>query len=268
MNADGHLDYLSATFAGTTHLAMGTEKGFDQPEQMRDRNGEFILISSYWDFDQGDHLDTGRSMPDGEAVNERCTSALAFDWDNDGDYDLLLGSYDGGRLFLQMNEGTATEPQFSGRNIPVMTGGVPFELKSKLTTPKLVDWDQDGDLDLIAGTYEDRENDLGGGVYLALNEGKVGSPKFGALQTLIAPETTQGNKGPTRPDSGLYPDVLDYDGDGDLDLVVAGYSVWQPEGRSLTEQQVVEVETLRAGLKEIEKAMRYNVEDISLATQM
>jgi gas vesicle protein len=193
-------------------------------------------------------------LPDGKATGERCISALGFDWDNDGDYDLLLGTYEGGHLYRQMNEGSKTEPKFTGMNIPVMAGEVAFALPAKMTTPKLVDWDADGDLDIIAGTYSDPYNQEGegGGIYLSLNQGKVGAPSFGALKALIAPEERGGSE-PQRPDVGLYPDVMDYDGDGDLDLVAGGYSMWTPKGRELNAKEEARAAELTATLEKLHK---------------
>ena len=246
-NSDGHLDYLSATFDGSPHISYGSKEGFAEPQRLKDAQGKRILISSIWNYESKKHENLGRSMPDGQARGERCISALAFDWDADGDYDLLLGSYEGGHLYRQMNEGTNATPKFTGKNIPVMAGDAPFEITARMTAPRLVDWDGDGDLDLIAGSFGDSYGPTaaGGGVFLSRNNGTKGKPAFGALETLIAP-SPKGQKAPTRPDAGLYADAVDYDGDGDLDLVVGGYSMWTPEARELDEDEQAEVARLKA----------------------
>ncbi|MHC5020290.1 MAG: hypothetical protein ACYTGX_09310, partial [Planctomycetota bacterium] len=89
LDADGHLDYLTATFDGSPHIAWGSATGFATPERLKDTQGRRLLISSIWNYDAKKHENLGWAMPDGEARKERCISALAFDWDGDGDYDLL-----------------------------------------------------------------------------------------------------------------------------------------------------------------------------------
>lgn len=136
-------------------------------------------------------------------------SPAFIDFDNDGDFDMLVGRYDGGTAFYE-NTGGKFEPSFT-----LLTGASnPFEgIESEYTysTPTFVDWDGDGDLDLVLGgrfsyteTIKYYENDNG-----------VFTPKIGIENPFEFFNT------------GSYNDfdraILtfgDLDGDLDLDVVV------------------------------------------------
>jgi hypothetical protein len=246
-NGDGHLDIVAGTFDGSPHLSLGSADGFATPSHILDAAGERILINQFWNLDTKKWDDATRCDPEGMDLEKgHCTSAVAFDWDADGDFDLLLGDYDGGHVYLRVNEGKPGAPAFTGRNVPVMAGGAPLKVPGKVATPRLVDWDGDGLVDLLIGSFGDsRGQNPGGAVYLYRNTGKSGAPVFGTPQVLVVP-SPKGTDAPTRPDAGLYPDVADIDGDGDLDLVVGGYSQWTPPARELTADEQTRVTELRS----------------------
>ena len=162
-DGDGHLDVLTATFDGSPHLALGAEDGYSEPEILLDAAGERIALSHIWNYDDTEHQVSGRGMPGDDANGVRCISVLAYDWDRDGDHDLLLGSYAQGRLYRQMNEGSNAEPRFTGVNLAIEVGGQELSDLSKMTAPRLVDWDGDGDDDLLYGTFKNGD-EAGGGV--------------------------------------------------------------------------------------------------------
>jgi len=75
---------------------------------------------------------------------------VAFDWDKDGDYDLIIGQEDGRVVFIE-NTGKLVNntPQFE---LPKYFNQQADEIKfGALVTPYSVDWDNDGDDDLICG---------------------------------------------------------------------------------------------------------------------
>ncbi|MBE7491055.1 MAG: VCBS repeat-containing protein [Planctomycetes bacterium] len=225
-NADGHADIVTATFDGSPWVSFGSEKGFQAPKTILDKDGKRMWLSQYYDWDKKQWTKSDRTG--GKAPDAHCISAVAFDWDADGDFDLILGDYGKG-LFLVRNEGSNAEPKFTGKPESVMVGDKPLDAGDKITAPRFVDWDGDGLADIVLGTFGDAWGaGKGGSVLLFRNTGKKGEPRFEPAKVLIeaSPKTASSA---TRPDAGLYLDVADLDGDGRLDLVVGGYSLWKDE---------------------------------------
>lgn len=245
-DADGYTDFIAATFEGTIFIVRGSAEGWSQPEHLKDSKGRNLVLSLFYDTENNKYDNADRS-PEGVAnAEDHCVSAMVMDWDNDGDYDMLLGAKKG-RLYLQRNEGEAGTPKFTGVNELLEAGGKPFNVPGGLTAPREVDWDNDGVNDLICGSFT-------GGVYFYRNAGKLGAPNFEAPVTLVEAKKNT-TEGPHHPTSGVYADPVDYDGDGDLDLLVGGYAEWQPATRKLTEAEEARVVELREAIAEVDTAM-------------
>ena len=245
-NADGHNDLVMGTFEGIAWLVPGNQKGYDQPVSIKASDGSSILLSQFfnheekkWDFRDCSPIDQKKSNP-----KDHCISVVAFDWDNDKDLDLILGAKKGG-LYLRRNDGTPQTPAFVSFNEPIKTGDRHLKIPGGLTAPRLIDWDGDGLMDLVCGSFA-------GGVFLCKNSGNESEPKFEKPEALI-PNVKSGYKATslTRPTSASYVDVVDYDEDGDLDLIVGGYSSWKPKQRKLNEQEKEILSQLEQTLQEI-----------------
>ncbi len=250
-DGDGRLDIVAGIFDGSPHLVRGTEKGWGKPEQILDQNGDRIVLNAFWNFDTKQWEETHAYDAPGHQGKAHLTSAVAFDWDGDGDLDLLLGDHSSGRVFRRINEGTAREPKFSLENEVVHAAGKPIDVPGTVATLRLVDWNGDGLLDLACGGMGDTWGDgPGGGVYVYPNTGTKAAPAFGAPVTLLA-ASPKGAEAPTRPDSGLYMDFGDHDGDGDLDMVVGAYSQWKPKAVALTPEQAARAKALAASIVEV-----------------
>jgi hypothetical protein len=130
------------------------------------------------------------------------------DFDGDGDLELICGEFLDGFTFYE-NTGSRTKPQYAaGRKL--QHDSKPLTMDLEMITPVSVDWDADGDIDLIVGDEDGRvafvEN-LGGARFLppVYFKQEAEFVKFGALVT---------------------PFGFDWDGDGDEDIIAgntAGY---------------------------------------------
>lgn len=256
-DADGHLDIVAGIFDGSPHVAFGDGKHWRQPEQILDKEGQRIVMNAWWNFDKKQWDKTHRCDAEGAPELEgHLTSAWACDWDHDGDLDLLLGDHTSGQVLLRVNEGTATKPSFATRNSLVTSAGKPLVVPGTVTTLRMIDWNGDGRDDLLVGSMGDPYgNGEGGGVLVYFDTATEGAATLGAPTTLI--ERSQKGAGKaTRPDSGLYMDAVDHDGDGDLDLVVGGYAHWMPEAPTLDAAQQQRLKELRERVEVLTKRVQ------------
>lgn len=252
-DADGRLDIVVGTYDGSVHWSQGSDAGWLPPKHVLDAAGERILINQFWNEVAKKWDRTNRCDPPGYPGGGHLTSAVAVDWDGDGDLDLLLGDHEQGHVFLRRNEGTSREPRFATRNEWVHADGRELVVPGTVATLRIVDWNGDGLLDLAVGTMgEIYGDDLGGGVVVYPNVGTPTETRYGAPITLLE-RSLKGWTDPIRPDTGIYMDVADVDGDGDLDMVVGGYSHWRPVQPALSDVQRERVESLRKEIGQIEE---------------
>jgi len=258
IDGDGFKDILCGSFSGTPQWIRGTAKGLLEPAAVMNGDGETVLISAFWNDKDNKWDATKRAGSEGH-----CTSSSAVDWDGDGDLDLLLGDYYGGRLYFCLNEGSKTKPKFSASNQPVLAGGKPLVVPLGLASPCVVDWNKDGLFDILCGGTK-------GGVYYYQNEGKAKSPKFASAKKLIAPlrdtEPTgmaQSKNGkPTLPVDSFHIEAADYDGDGDLDLLIGAKSSWSTgKLKKLTAADEKRLAEIAEGLADIQSVFKEELSD-------
>ena len=272
INSDGRHDILAGSFSGVPQWLEATKNGFAKPTNVVDGSGETILIGRFWN-DETDKWDT----TDRADSTGHCTSVAAVDWDNDGDLDLILGDYYGGRLFLRINDGSDKEAKLATTNKPITIGEQPAIIPKGLAAPRVVDWNGDGLFDIICGGAK-------GGVFLLENTGTKATPAFDELQTLIAPVDDPSNSfikqvaakdgEPTAPGSSFHVEPVDYDQDGDLDLLVGARSSWNAgpvkqlsdEEKARSQQVTQETQTLLEKLRELSGTAKTAEERKKLAT--
>lgn len=213
LNGDGFIDILGGCFDGTPYIAYGGKDGLAQPTAVLDTQGRRVIISTYYDWETNKYSSADRS-PEGatEKVIGHMVAATAFDWDDDGDYDLLLTDKSKGYLFLQENEGTPTEPKFTGVNHRVMTTDEDFPVTlGMIGAPCLVDWNGDGLTDILSFGFS---STIHGTIMVYPNVGKAGAPAFDKPRALLQ----KGGNGMSG--AGKYFFACDIDGNGKLDLLV------------------------------------------------
>jgi hypothetical protein len=135
------------------------------------------------------------------------------DFDGDGDLDLICGEFVDKFTWYE-NAGTRRRPKYAaGRHLTYL--GKPLKMDLCMIVPVALDWDKDGDVDLVVGQEDGR-------VALVENTGQVldGIPQF------LPPKFFQQQAGELKFGALVTPYSFDWDGDGDEDLIcgnTAGY---------------------------------------------
>ena len=163
-------------------------------------------------FDGGTLLQVG---PAGAKTNidvvSRATPTVV-DWNNDGRKDLAVGSLDG-RIYLFLNEGTDTEPDFLAATSATEDGAFlivpPLPPTCGRSSPDILDLTGDGNKDILTGNTE-------GKLLLYPNVGTDADPLFSGYYLIESGGIPIDLLGDPR----SRPFVCDWTGDGYLDVLI------------------------------------------------
>lgn len=190
--------------AGLFQVLWGQEGGtFRKAEVLEGADGEPLILPA--------------GSGEDDVIDKICTRAFAADLDDDGNLDLVSGNFRG-NFGVFMGEGDA---KFAPTAKWLEAGGTRMQVEAH-GDPFLVDWDGDGDLDLLSGSAQ-------GGAFLFRNEGTKTAPKFGQRVTLLEPaghhapgeeEIHFGDAHCQAPATDTRLWVDDVNGDGKLDLLI------------------------------------------------
>ena len=129
------------------------------------------------------------------------------DFDGDGDLDLLCGEFLDGFTYFQ-NIGSATNPEYGAGLKLVGADGQALAMHLQMITPTALDWDKDGDFDLIVGDEDGR---------VALVENV--SPEGASLPVFKQPIYFQQEADELKFGALATPFAHDWDKDGDEDIL-------------------------------------------------
>lgn len=171
----------------------------------------------------------GDAMPRHARWSESTTGAdttqIALDdWNDDGMFDIVYGEQYG-QLFFMLNQGTREAPAFGPSRMILESDGEPLDIGVH-AAPFVIDWDDDGAKDLLVGTYQNR-------IAFFRNTGTNAERGFefkgflrdstGKFVALPVTPVAKKSEGVFKEDYFPVMTAVDWDDDGDLDLLCGGY---------------------------------------------
>ncbi len=229
--------------AGLFQVLWGQADGtFQAVEELTGTDGEPLEISPGDDAAQNG----------GVSMETICTRPTAVDWDGDGDLDLVVGNFRGS-FYLYLGEGSG---KFQPQAQPILTGSGPLKIQGAHSDPFIVDWDRDGDLDLMSGSSQ-------GGVQWAQNIAEPGEPPLLEAFETVIPAGARVEFGQllragdlVGPTSSTRIWIDDVNADGKLDILVGdSVALISPKGEITDEEYNMRLKTWQKQLEEANEKM-------------
>lgn len=197
LDGDGKQDIISGCYEGEfTFFKRNPDGTFAAGQILKDKTGKVINVGA-------------------------ASTIFAVDYDGDGDLDLLCGQISGQAFFIP-NEGKGKELLF-GAPVELQANGKPIRADGNDSHILAVDWNGDGKLDLLLG-----EGNGGVKFFPNVASNPKGLPQLGPpVQLVAAPDATKDTKDANAVPRGTYAKlaVVDWNGDGKLDLVIGDHQM-------------------------------------------
>jgi hypothetical protein len=205
-DGDGRLDLIVGVGDWTDY---GWDNAFDDQGRWTrgPLHGYVYLLRNTGSADRPEYAEPVKIVANGKPIDVYgMPSPNLADFDGDGDLDILCGEFVDKFTYFE-NVGTRTDPEYAtGRFL--LDDGEPLRMSLCMIVPVAVDWEGDGDMDLVVGQEDGR-------VALVEHTGRVvdGLPQFEppAFFKQQADEVKFG--------ALVTPVGFDWDGDGDEDIV-------------------------------------------------